>query len=75
MKNKGGRPATRKAVNGEKIKTLMNQKGIDYRRLADDIGFTRSYVNVSIKYDVMSASMLEAVAKYFKVPEEELWQK
>lgn len=70
--NNGGRPATRRSVDGEKIKALMKQKNVNYASLARYIGFTRSYVNVSVKYGEMSAEMLEAVAKYFKVPESEL---
>lgn len=67
-----GRPNTQRKINGERVRDLMKKKHIRFDTLSRYTGFDRSYITVSVKYEMMSAAMLEAVAKYFNVSESEL---
>lgn len=72
LKVNHGRPNTTVAINGEMIKKQMKSRGIRYKRLATETGYSESYLAGSISNDRMSAEMIKAVCKALNIAEEDL---
>ena len=66
-KKKAGRRNTSVSIEGNRIKEILKDKGINIKQLSESIGYARSGVSTSINSNKMDADMLDAIGKYLDV--------
>ena len=66
-KKKAGRRNTSVAIEGNRIKEILKDKGINIKQLSESVGYARSGVSTSINSNKMDADMLDAIGKYLDV--------
>lgn len=60
-------------MNIEKLKQLMDSKGINQCQLAEAAGTSQAFISKMMKeYKVPSVAVLKRIAQYFNVPVDEL---
>ena len=59
-------------VRSEHIRWLMAQKGVSTAVVGRYIGYTKRHVRSCLKNGMMTPRMVRAMARYFRVTEEEI---